>query len=162
MQVSTCGVLCCFALFVCLILLASFFLPSHLSFKNMYNHYTKQGTAQPRHTSKEAYPRQNQTVKYEFSTICKFQPAQHTYIDCIYKTRHCLAPKYLSQAKPKSELLIVHNNYASFNLCNTLYMYNHNTKQGTVQPNHTSKEAYPGQTQTVKYEFSTMSTHIKP
>ena len=30
------GVLCCFALFVCLILLASFFLPSHLSFKNMY------------------------------------------------------------------------------------------------------------------------------
>ena len=31
------GVLCCFALFVCLTLLASFFLPSHLSFKNMYN-----------------------------------------------------------------------------------------------------------------------------
>ena len=30
------GVLCCFALFVSLILLASFFLPSHLSFKNMY------------------------------------------------------------------------------------------------------------------------------
>ena len=30
------GVLCCFALFVCLTLLASFFLPSHLSFKNMY------------------------------------------------------------------------------------------------------------------------------
>ena len=29
-------VLCCFALFVCLTLLASFFLPSHLSFKNMY------------------------------------------------------------------------------------------------------------------------------
>ena len=29
------GVLCCFALFVCLTLLASFFLPSHLSFKNM-------------------------------------------------------------------------------------------------------------------------------
>ena len=28
---------CCFALFVCLTLLASFFLPSHLSFKNMYN-----------------------------------------------------------------------------------------------------------------------------
>ena len=27
------GVLCCFALFVCLTLLASFFLPSHLSFK---------------------------------------------------------------------------------------------------------------------------------
>ena len=32
----TTGVLCCFALFVCLTLLASFFLPSHLSFKNMY------------------------------------------------------------------------------------------------------------------------------
>ena len=31
------GVLCCFALFVCLTLLASFFLPTHLSFKNMYN-----------------------------------------------------------------------------------------------------------------------------
>ena len=30
--------LCCFALFVCLSLLASFFLPSHLSFKNMYMH----------------------------------------------------------------------------------------------------------------------------
>ena len=30
--------LCCFALFVCLTLLASFFLPSHLSFKNMYLH----------------------------------------------------------------------------------------------------------------------------
>ena len=29
------GVLCCFALFVCLTLLASFFLPSHLSFKNI-------------------------------------------------------------------------------------------------------------------------------
>ena len=28
--------LCCFALFVCLTLLTSFFLPSHLSFKNMY------------------------------------------------------------------------------------------------------------------------------
>ena len=32
------GVLCCFALFVCLTLLASFFLPSHLSFKNMYQY----------------------------------------------------------------------------------------------------------------------------
>ena len=31
-----CAVLLCFALFVCLTLLASFFLPSHLSFKNMY------------------------------------------------------------------------------------------------------------------------------
>ena len=30
------GVLCCFALFICLTLLASFFLPSHLSFNNMY------------------------------------------------------------------------------------------------------------------------------
>ena len=29
------GVLCCFALFVCLTLLASFFLPSHLSFKHV-------------------------------------------------------------------------------------------------------------------------------
>ena len=36
------GVLCCFALFVCLTLLASFFLPSHLSFKNMYMYiYTR-------------------------------------------------------------------------------------------------------------------------
>ena len=31
------GVLCCFALFVCLTLLASFFVPSHLSFKHVYN-----------------------------------------------------------------------------------------------------------------------------
>ena len=30
------GVLCCFALFVCLTLLASFFLPSHLSLKHVY------------------------------------------------------------------------------------------------------------------------------
>ena len=35
-KVTTLGVLCCFALFVCFTLLASFFLPSHLSFKNMY------------------------------------------------------------------------------------------------------------------------------
>ena len=33
--VTALGVLCCFALFVCLTLLASFF---HLSFKNMYIH----------------------------------------------------------------------------------------------------------------------------
>ena len=30
-KVTALGVLCCFALFVCLILLASFFLPSHVS-----------------------------------------------------------------------------------------------------------------------------------
>ena len=35
-KVTALGVLCCLALFVCLTLLASFFLPSHLSFKNMY------------------------------------------------------------------------------------------------------------------------------
>ena len=35
-EVTALGVLCCFALFVCLTLLASFFLPSHLSFKNMH------------------------------------------------------------------------------------------------------------------------------
>ena len=35
-KVTALGVLCCFTLFVCLTLLASFFLPSHLSFKNMY------------------------------------------------------------------------------------------------------------------------------
>ena len=35
-KVTALGVLCCFALFVCLTLPASFFLPSHLSFKNMY------------------------------------------------------------------------------------------------------------------------------
>ena len=39
-KVTALGVLCCFALFVCLILLASFFLPSHLSFKNMYLYCT--------------------------------------------------------------------------------------------------------------------------
>ena len=33
-KVTALGVLCCFALFVCLTLLASFFLPSHLSFSN--------------------------------------------------------------------------------------------------------------------------------
>ena len=35
-KVTALGVLCCFALFVCLTLLASFFLPSHLSFNNTY------------------------------------------------------------------------------------------------------------------------------
>ena len=35
-KVTALGVLCYFAVFVCLTLLASFFLPSHLSFKNMY------------------------------------------------------------------------------------------------------------------------------
>ena len=39
-EVTALGVLCCFALFVCLTLLASFFLPSHISFKNMYIHVT--------------------------------------------------------------------------------------------------------------------------
>ena len=39
-KVTALGVLCCFALFVCLTLLASFFLPSHLSFKNMYVPFT--------------------------------------------------------------------------------------------------------------------------
>ena len=34
-KVTALGVLCCFALFVCLTLLASFF---HLSFKNMYKY----------------------------------------------------------------------------------------------------------------------------
>ena len=40
-KVTALGVLCCFALFVCLTLLASFFLPSHL-IKNVYtfNAYT--------------------------------------------------------------------------------------------------------------------------
>ena len=35
-KVTALGVLCCFTLFVCLTLLASFFLPSHLSFKNIH------------------------------------------------------------------------------------------------------------------------------
>ena len=35
-KVTALGVLCCFALFVCLILLASFFLPSHLSLKYVH------------------------------------------------------------------------------------------------------------------------------
>ena len=38
-KVTALSVLCCFALFVCLTLLASFFLPSHLSFKNTYMLY---------------------------------------------------------------------------------------------------------------------------
>ena len=42
-HVHVLGVLCCFALFVCLTLLASFFLPSHLSFKNMYISVLKAG-----------------------------------------------------------------------------------------------------------------------
>ena len=45
MHVRTCtymlSVLCCFALFVCLTLLATFFLPSHLSFKNMYIYFAR-------------------------------------------------------------------------------------------------------------------------
>ena len=38
-KVTALGVLCCFALFVCLTLLASFFLPSYLSFKNKIHVY---------------------------------------------------------------------------------------------------------------------------
>ena len=38
-----CTWVCYFALFVCLTLLASFFLPSHLSFKSMYMYITKYG-----------------------------------------------------------------------------------------------------------------------
>ena len=34
-EVTALGVLCCFALFVCLTLLASLFLPSHLSLKHV-------------------------------------------------------------------------------------------------------------------------------
>ena len=41
-KVTALGVLCCFALFVCLFDLASFFLPSHLPFKNMYIYNTYQ------------------------------------------------------------------------------------------------------------------------
>ena len=44
-HIYTCTcVLCCFALFVCLTLLACFFLPSHLSFKNMYTGTCNAGT----------------------------------------------------------------------------------------------------------------------
>ena len=39
-KVTALGVLCCFALFVCLTLLASFFLPSHLSLKHVYQSST--------------------------------------------------------------------------------------------------------------------------
>ena len=38
-KVTALGVLCCFALFVCLTLLASFFLPSHLSLKHVLTLY---------------------------------------------------------------------------------------------------------------------------
>ena len=37
-KVTALGVLCCFALFVCLTLLASFFLPFHLSLKHVHVH----------------------------------------------------------------------------------------------------------------------------
>ena len=39
-KVTALGVLCCFALFVCLTLLASFFLPSHLPLKHVFNYTT--------------------------------------------------------------------------------------------------------------------------
>ena len=45
------GVLCCFALFVCLTLLASFFLPSHISLKHvhcmLYRPHTLTGLQMP-------------------------------------------------------------------------------------------------------------------
>ena len=54
-KVTALGVLRCFALFVCLTLLASFFLPSHLSFKNMYIHmYIHVDDACPRTSSRWA------------------------------------------------------------------------------------------------------------
>ena len=55
-KMTALGVLCCFALFVCLTLLASFFLPSHLSFKNMYilDTYYYSTVATHRHMMKPA------------------------------------------------------------------------------------------------------------
>ena len=40
-KMAALGVLCCFALFVCLTLLASFFLPSHPSFKQVNKKFHK-------------------------------------------------------------------------------------------------------------------------
>ena len=70
-KVTALGVLCCFALFVCLTLLASFFLPSHLSFKNMYysdfdteiNYYMNMNEkARKMHTPKAASDFQKQAT----------------------------------------------------------------------------------------------------
>ena len=60
---SALGVLCCFALFVCLTLLASFFLPSHLSFKNMY----KTRIYSIPHDAPQALDDGDQTRKYGIS-----------------------------------------------------------------------------------------------
>ena len=43
-KVTALGVLFCFALFVCLTLLASFFLPSHLSLKHVYMYTWRKAT----------------------------------------------------------------------------------------------------------------------
>ena len=44
MYTCTCTFTCCYALFVCLTLLASFFLPSHLSLKHVHVHLYLQYT----------------------------------------------------------------------------------------------------------------------
>ena len=73
-------ILCCFALFVCLTLLASFFLPSHLSFKNMYMYIStlmyhtalKMGTSFSQKFSKiSSFLLKTGTYMYMYASILK-------------------------------------------------------------------------------------------
>ena len=74
------GVLCCFALFVCLTLLASFFLPSHLSFKNMYKYMYLYI-----HVHDIVHVDERCRRKEEESKVIQSKAAKHTNA-CVYST----------------------------------------------------------------------------
>ena len=83
-KVTALGMLCCFALFVCLTLLASFFLPSHLSLKHVYMHTVTrhyEGNLKQKHTihvfakSKEINPSCTCTCT---CTVCNHTPPAGT------------------------------------------------------------------------------------
>ena len=80
-QVTALGVLCCFALFVCLTLLASFFLPSHLSFKNMYIHTSSCFFRTAECESNEVASPCGSLRSLSSSTCtCQERPLRHSYL----------------------------------------------------------------------------------
>ena len=94
-KVTALGVLCCFALFVCLTLLASFFLPSHLSFKNVYmrdaeGRKKEASKVKTNYTSKEhstpkavTFPKKNELPRIQQS-ICGCLQYNEIYIIYIH------------------------------------------------------------------------------
>ena len=78
-KVTALGVLCCFALFVCLTLLASFFLPSHLSFKNMYMCYSAGSDGGP-----------GTLLSTQLTDKQKFLTFSYSKVHCVYIHCRCV------------------------------------------------------------------------